>query len=138
MKKTLVILFLAFFAVTATNLAQQKKSMVEVLYFKANLACCKARACNTLEAKVKEIIDKNWTDGSVTFREVKLSDTLNNDLINKYHAQSQTLIIVIKTKDKETSADASSILQEFAKTNDASAFEMNFIGKVNLCISEFL
>jgi hypothetical protein len=131
MKKILIILLLSIIAGTATTFAQQKKGGIEVLYFKANLACCKARACNALEAKVKEIIEKNWTDGSVTFQQVKLSDTLNNELIKKYNAQSQTLIIVKTKKKKVTSVDASSILQEFAKTNDASVFEKNFIGKVN-------
>jgi hypothetical protein len=131
MKKILFILLLAMVAGTATTFAQQKKGGIEVLYFKANLACCKARACNTLESQVKGIVEKNWTDGSVIFRQVKLSDTINNELIKKYSAQSQTLIIVKTKKKKETSVDASSILQEFAKNNDAAAFEKNLIGKVN-------
>jgi hypothetical protein len=131
MKKILFILLLAIIAGTATTFAQQKKGGIEVLYFKANLACCKARACNTLESQVKGIIEKNWADGSVTFRQVKLSDTLNNELIKKYNAQSQTLVIVKTKKKKATSVDASSILQEFARNNDAAAFEKNLIGKVN-------
>jgi hypothetical protein len=131
MKKILLILFLAIIAGTATTFAKQKKGGIEVLYFKANLACCKAKACNTLESQVKGIIEKNWADGSVTFRQVKLSDTLNNELIKKYNAQSQTLVIVKTKKKIETSVDASPILQEFAKNNDAAAFEKKLIGKVN-------
>lgn len=131
MKKTFLILFLAIIAGTASIFAQQKKSGIEVLYFKANLACCKARACNTLEAKVQEIIEKNWTDGTVKFRQVKLSDTLNNQLIDMYHAQSQTLIIEKTTKKKVISRDATSILQEFAKTNDAATFQKNLNDLVN-------
>ena len=136
MKKTLLILFLAIIAGTATTFAQQKKGGIEVLYFKANLACCKARACNTLEIQVKGIIEKNWTDGSVVFRQVKLSDTLNNELINRYHAQSQTLIIEKTTKKKVISRDATSMLQEFAKTNDAVTFETNLTGMVNEVIKQ--
>ena len=125
------MLFLALLAVTATTFAQHKKSGVEVLYFKANLACCKGRACNTLEAQVKEIVERNWTDGSVTFRQVKLSDTLNNELIKKYNAKSQTLVIVKTKRKKVTSLDASPILRDFATNRDTLMFEKNLIDKVN-------
>ncbi|MCX6250917.1 MAG: hypothetical protein NTX61_09200 [Bacteroidetes bacterium] len=131
MKKSLIILLLAIIAGTATTFAQQKKSGVEVLYFKANLACCKGRACNTLEAKVKEIIEKNWADGCVKFRQVKLSDTTNNELIKKYNAQSQTLIIEKTKRKKVTSIDVSSILSDFAKSNDTGRFEKELTAKIN-------
>jgi hypothetical protein len=136
MKKILFIMLLAIIAVTMTTFAQQKKTGVEVLYFKANLACCKARACNTLEAQVKGIVEKNWADGSVTFRQVKLSDTLNNELIKKYNAQSQTLVIVKTYKKKTTSLDISPILKEFAKTNDSIKFKSEFTAKVNDVIKQ--
>ena len=136
MKKILFILLLAIIAGTATTFAQQKKTGVEVLYFKANLACCKAKACNNLEANVKSIVEKNWADGSVTFRQVKLSDTLNNELIKKYNAQSQTLVIVKTYKKKTTSVDISPILKEFAKTNDTTKFKSEFTVKVNEVIKQ--
>jgi hypothetical protein len=136
MKKILFVLFLAIIAGTVTTFAQQKKGGIEVLYFKANLACCKAKACNTLEAQVKGVVEKNWTDGSVKFRQVKLSDTLNNELIKKYNAQSQTLVIVKTYKKKTTSVDISPILQEFAKTNDAIKFDREFTAKVNGVIKQ--
>jgi len=136
MKKTILMLTLALIAIAATTFAQQKKVSTEILYFKATLSCCKGRACNSLEAQVKGIVEKNWADGSVTFRQVKLSDTLNNELIKKYNAKSQTLIIVKTKKKKVSSVDASSILQEFARNNDAAAFEKNLISKVNEVIKE--
>jgi len=136
MKKTILMLFLALLTVTATTFAQQKKNTIEVLYFKANLACCKAKACNNLEANVKSIVEKNWADGSVTFRQVKLSDTLNNELIKKYNAQSQTLVIVKTYKKKTTSVDISPILKEFAKTNDTTKFKSEFTAKVNEVIKQ--
>jgi hypothetical protein len=116
--------------------AKEKKNVIEVLYFKANLACCKARACNALEAKVKEIVDKNWTDGSVTFRQVKLSDSTNTELVKKYNAQSQTLILVKSSKKKDSSLDISTILQEYAKTNDEQKFETEFTAKINEFIKQ--
>ena len=136
MKKNILMLFLALLTVTATTFAQQKKNTIEVLYFKANLACCKAKACNNLEANVKSIVEKNWADGSVTFRQVKLSDTLNNELIKKYNAQSQTLVIVKTYKKKATSLDISPILKEFAKTNDTTKFKSEFTAKVNEVIKQ--
>ena len=136
MKKNILMLFLALLTVTATTFAQQKKNTIEVLYFKANLACCKAKACNNLEANVKSIVEKNWADGSVTFRQVKLSDTLNNELIKKYNAQSQTLVIVKTYKKKTTSVDISPILKEFAKTNDTTKFKSEFTAKVNEVIKQ--
>ena len=134
MKKTILMLFLALFTVTGTTFAQQKKSGAEVLYFKANLACCKGRACNTLEAKVKEIIEKNWTDGNVKFRQVKLTDTTNNVLIKRYNAQSQTLVIVVIKKKKETSIDISAILRLYASSNDAIQFEKELTEKIREAI----
>jgi len=131
MKKIVFMLFIALFMATGITLAQQKKTTAEVLYFKANLACCKARACNALESTVKIIVEKNWTDGKVVFRQVKLSDTLNNELIKKYNAQSQTLIIVVKKKKKESSTDVSGMLRDYATTNDAVKFEKELTDKIN-------
>jgi hypothetical protein len=134
MKKNILMLFLALLTVTATTFAQQKKTGAEVLYFKANLACCKGRACNALEAKVKEIIEKNWSDGSVKFRQVKLTDTTNNELIKRYNAQSQTLVIVVTKKKKETSTDISATLHLYASNNDAVQFEKELTEKIREAI----
>jgi len=131
MKKIPFLLLLSFVVMAATASAKGKKDAIEVLYFKANLACCKARACNALEGKVKEIVDKTWSDGSVTFRQVKLSDTTNKELVSKYNAQSQTLILVKTGKKKSTSMDISGILQDYAKTNDAQKFETELTARIN-------
>jgi hypothetical protein len=136
MKKIPFLLMLTFVMMATMASAKEKKNAIEVLYFKANLACCKAKACNALEGKVKEIVDKNWTDGSVTFRQVKLSDSTNKELIKKYNAQSQTLILVKTNKKKAASLDIYVILHEFAKTNDAQKFETEFIAKINEFIKQ--
>jgi hypothetical protein len=134
MKKIILLLTMVLFALTATTVARQKKVPAEVLYFKASLACCKAKACNALEANVKSIVEKNWADGSVTFRQVKLSDTLNNELIKRYNAQSQTLIIVVTKGKTETSTDLSAILRYFVSTNDTAKFEKELIDNINEAI----
>ena len=134
MKKIIIMLFIALLVASGITLAQNKKPTAEVLYFKANLACCKGRACNALEAKVKEIIEKNWTDGSVKFWQVKLTDTTNNELIKRYNAQSQTLVIVVTKKKKETSTDISATLHLYASNNDAVQFEKELTEKIREAI----
>jgi hypothetical protein len=136
MNKIPFLLLLSFVLMAAMASAKEKKNVIEVLYFKANLACCKAKACNALEGKVKEIVDKNWADGSVTFRQVKLTDSTNTELVKKYNAQSQTLILVKTNKKKEASLDISAILQEYAKTNDVQKFETDFTAKVDEFIKQ--
>jgi hypothetical protein len=130
MKKIIIMLFIALFAASGITLAQQKKTSAEVLYFKANLACCKARACNALETDVKTIVEKNWTDGKVVFRQVKLSDTVNNALIKKYNAKSQSLVIVVTKKKKETSSDVSVMLSDFVAKHDTATFEKDLTAKI--------
>jgi len=124
------MLFIALFAASGIAFAQQKKTSAEVLYFKANLACCVGRACNALEATVKKIVEKNWTDGKVVFHQVKLSDTVNNGLIKKYNAKSQSLVIVVTKKKKETSADVSTMLSDFAAKHDTATFEKDLTVKI--------
>jgi hypothetical protein len=131
MKKAALFLMVILVALPGVSFAPSNKSKAEVLYFKANLACCKAKACNMLEAKVKEIVEKNWTDGTVTFRQVKLSDSSNNQLVQQYNAQSQTLIVLVTKKKKVTSFDLSAQLKEYVTSNDVAKFEKDLIGKIN-------
>jgi len=130
MKKTIFLLTIAIFS-GMMLFAQSKKSSIEVLYFKANLACCKAKACNVLESDIQNIITKNYPDGSVKFTEVKLVDVANKDLIDKYNAKSQTVIIVKKTKKKETFVDVLDLVQKYVQSQDKTTFEKDFIAKIN-------
>lgn len=131
MKKFSLIILVAVLSVSGTLFAQSNKKSVEVLYFKANLACCKARACNALEGNIKAIIEKDFPDGNVTLVEVKLADDANKELIEKYKAQSQTVVIVRKKKKKEISVDVSDLVSAFARDNDQAKFETAFTAKVN-------
>jgi hypothetical protein len=103
--KKIILLFAVIMLSGMMVSAQSNKGTVEVLYFKANLACCKARACNALEGDIQAIITKNFTDGSVVFRQIKLADTTNKALIDKYNAKSQTVVIVKGKKKKEIRKD---------------------------------
>ena len=102
-----------------------------MLYFKANLACCKAKACNLLEADIQNIITKNYPNGEVKFTEVKLVDAANKELIDKYNAKSQTVIITKENKKTETYVDVSDIVQKYVQGQDKVAFEKEFITKIN-------
>jgi len=127
MKKVIIILALSI----ATISVYAQKNKVEVLYFKAQLACCKAAACNNLEAEIKGIIEKNFAKKNVTFKQVSLADQANKALVEKYDAKSQTVVLVTTKKKKETSVDVSDIVRKYTKTGDKEAFEKELTGKIN-------
>lgn len=130
MKKT--ALFLAIIIISASALfAQSTKGKAEVLYFKANLACCKAKACNVLEADIKGIVEKNYPKGNVSFKEIKIAEESNKPLVEKYQAGSQTVIIVNKKKKKETSINVSELVQNYLKNQDKAALETELIAKID-------
>jgi len=128
MKKA-IILFV--FSVVVSGLYAQKNS-VEVLYFKAKLGCCQSRACNTLEADVKGVIDKNFKGKNVTFKQVAMADEANKALVEKYNAKSQTVILVATDKKKKvTSVDVSDIVHRYTKGGSKEVFEKELIDKIN-------
>jgi hypothetical protein len=130
MKKTIFLLTIAILSGMMLY-AQSKKSSIEVLYFKANLACCKAKACNQLEADIQNLITKNYPKGNVVFKEIKLADAANKELIDKYNAKSQTVIIVKKTKKKESFSDVSDMVQKYMISQDKAGFEKDLTAKIN-------
>ena len=127
MKKAIILLALSI----ATMGVYAQKNKVEVLYFKAQLACCKAAACNNLENEVKSIIEKNFAGKAVTFKQVALADEANKALVEKYEAKSQTVVLVVTKKKKETAVDVSEIIRRYARTNDKAAFEKELTDKIN-------
>lgn len=130
MKKPIIFIIVALFA-TSMLFAQSKKKTAEVLYFKANLACCKAKACNALETDIKAIVEKNYPNGEVVFKQVKLTEEANKPLIDKFSAKSQTVIIVVKTKKKEYTADVSNIVQTYVQSQDKVLLEKELTAKIN-------
>lgn len=130
MKKSLLILVLAVFTITA-SFAQKKGTTVEVLYFKANLSCCKAATCNALEGKIKTLVQENYDTTKVKFKEVKLVEDANKQLVEKYNAQSQTVVIVKKRKGKETFVDVSDIVSTYNTSKDEETFNKDFKAKMD-------
>lgn len=128
-RKTFALLFLV--ALSIGLFAQGKKEVVEVLYFKAELACCKARACNALEADVQKVVETNFKDQNVAFKEIKLSDSANAELVQTYNAKSQTVVIVTTKKKKATSSDVSDVVASYSRTRDYAAFEKQLTEKIN-------
>ncbi len=126
MKKLLVISVTIL--MTLTILAASPKKGVEVLYFKAQLSCCQARACNTLENDIKTLIAANFDTSKVTFTEVLLADEKNKALVEKYKAKSQT-VVVVNAKKKKT-MDVSDLVRTYLRNGDKATFEKELIQKI--------
>ncbi len=124
MKKLSIIILLLVVSIGA--MAQTSGKKVEILYFKANLSCCQARACNNLENITKEIITKNFSSNEVVFKTIALASEASSELIKKYNAKSQTLIIV----NKKQYIDLSKTLAKFARDNDKDAFEKELLANI--------
>lgn len=126
MKKLLVISVTIL--MTLTVLAASPKKGVEVLYFKAQLSCCQARACNTLENDIKTLIAANFDTSKVTFTEVLLADEKNKALVEQYKAKSQT-VVVVNAKKKKT-MDVSDLVRTYLRNGDKATFEKELIQKI--------
>ena len=129
MKKSILLFGVIIFSGMMLN-AQTAKNRIEVLYFKANLACCKARSCNALEGDIQKIIAESYPDSSVVLTEVKLADSTNISLIEKYKAQSQTVVIVKKTKKNEFSTDVTEIVKGYVINQDKESLNKELIAKI--------
>jgi disulfide oxidoreductase YuzD len=70
-------------SVLLTTFAIANAQKAEFLYFKADLACCKAKSCNALEGDLKALIEKNYPNGEVIFKTIKISDEANKDIVAK-------------------------------------------------------
>lgn len=129
--KRSIVFFMVFALFAAVDGIAQK---AEVLYFKANLACCQARSCSTLESDVKAAVEKSFTNGDVSFKVLKLADEANKELVEKYHAKSQTVVVVATKRKKETSVDISDIVRDYSRNRNKDLLEQNLIAKVNECM----
>lgn len=134
MKKSLsLIMFLFLIVLNYIAIAQSNDKTIELLYFKANLACCKARACNNLQADVESVISNFYPNQNIVFRVVRLADTTNRELIEKYNAKSQTVIILTKIpkKNKELSIDVTDIVHNYSLNRDLDKFFEEMKSKIN-------
>lgn len=110
--------------------AQSGKNKMEVLYFKANLCACKAKVCSQVGVDIQNIIQKNFPDSSVIFRELKLVDEANKALVEKFKAQSQTLVLVKTSKKKEMSLDISDLVKAYSQSGDKAVLETALMDKI--------
>lgn len=115
------LFFILLTSILFTGIINAQK--VEVLYFKANLPCCHARACNNLESQVKSIIESNYENGEVVFRTIMLSSEENAELVEKHNARSQTVVIVSNKRRSKEVVDATEIVRNFSRTRNQAEFE---------------
>lgn len=120
-------MFVTILALTSTIAMAQK---VELLYFKANLACCAAKSCATLEKDIKAIVDKNFTSKEVMFKTVKIEDEANKAIVEKHKAKSQTVVMVSKKKKKEQIADLSDIIRKYQRNGNKEEFEKELVARI--------
>ncbi len=102
----------------------------KVLYFKANLACCQAKACAALEKDIQDVITKNFNNDKVTFVELKLADAANKEMVEKHNAKSQTVVLVVKKRKKEKVTDLSDMVRRYQRSGDKDQFEKDLVAKI--------
>ncbi len=126
MKKLFILFSIALFA--GLNANAQK---IEVLYFKADLACCRARACDNLEKDVQSMIGAAYKADDLKFTTVQISDEANNALVEKHNARSQTVVIVTTHRRKETVTDISDIVRIYSRNRDKTNFEKELLARIS-------
>jgi hypothetical protein len=125
MKKYLLIIAIALIASIST-IAQK----TEVLYFKAQLGCCMARSCDALQNDIKLMVTENFKTSDVIFKEVRITDTANANLVKKYNARSQTVVIV-NTSKEDSFQDISQNVRTYLRTSNKEEFQKELIANIN-------
>lgn len=128
MKKILTII--AFVAISTSILAQ-KTTKAEILFFKADLSCCMKKACDQIYSDIEKVIKETYTKGNVVLKEVKLSDTQNKNLVEKYKAANETVIMVVIKKKKTKEVDLTQLVANYKKTKDLETFKKEFCNTIN-------
>ena len=130
MKTTILFLLVAFLTISGTALGKSKKN-VEVLYFKANLCPCKARVCNALQTDVDNVLKTYFEKENIQFKVIPLADEANKEIIAKYKAESQTVVIVKTKGKKETATNVSAIVKDYAMKQIKEKFETELKEKIS-------
>ena len=132
MKKTILLFMVALLAISAgVTFGQSSKKSTEVLYFKADLCRCKAGACNALQADVDSVLIKYFQNENIEFIVIRLADQANQDLVTRFNAKSQTVVIVSTKRKKENVIDVSDIVANYSKSKDKVKFETEMKDKIN-------
>jgi hypothetical protein len=125
-------LFIAILVLFSMGLSAQKKgTSVEVLYFKAQLACCQARSCSVLESDVQKVVETHFKDKNVKFKEVKLRDPESAELVKAHNARSQTVVLVATRKKKSQSVDITDLVAQYNRNKDFATFEKELCAKIS-------
>lgn len=123
-------LFVIAFMTLVWGLSASGQKM-EVMYFKADLACCRAKACDALENDLKSIMESNFKDYNIKFSSVKISDAANKALVEKYKAGSQTVVVVITHEQNETTSDITDIVKSYSRNRDRASFEKELLTRLS-------
>ena len=131
MKRVTLLLVMSLLVLNFTVAQEkQKKVKAEVLYFKAKLPCCKGRTCNLLQSDVDSVVTKYFANKKVGFRVIYLVAPENKELIDKYKAQSQTVLLIRKKRKNEIVTDLTSIVQAYSSDRDKKKFEADMKAKI--------
>jgi hypothetical protein len=122
------MILLVAVAIMSAAVAHAQKA--EVLFFKAELSCCAAKACNAIEADVKDVVSAKYTDGSVVFKTIMISDQANADLVQKHNAKNQTVVAVGKSKTE----DLTGIVAGYSRNKNKTVLENGMTEKINKVI----
>lgn len=118
MKKALFISSIIFLF----SIAAQAQDNFKIIYFKANLSCCQATACNNLQADIENVVKENFGK-NVTFQVVKIADQNNEELVKTYSAKSQTVVIEKYRKNKlKECTDISKAAKQFGYDKNKTVF----------------
>jgi hypothetical protein len=121
-------------ALTIIGLSAVTAQKAEVLYFKANLACCKARACAGVQQDVQSILKSNFTEKELVYKTVQLEDAANKSLVEKHKARSQTVVLVVKKRRGETVVDLSDLVRKYQRDRNKADFEKAMVARVKAAI----
>ncbi len=125
MKKVFVIVLMT--VVLGITASAQK---MEVLYFKADLACCRAKACDDMESVLRSIIENKFKEDNITFTSVRISDTGNKELVKKFNAGSQTVVLVTTRGNNQTSTDLSDVVKTYSRSRNKVVFEQDVLARI--------
>jgi hypothetical protein len=77
------------------------------------------------------VLKKYFQNENTEFKVVKLADVANKDLIQKYNAKSQTVMIISRKGKMENAIDVSDIVASYSKSKDKVKFETEMKDKIN-------
>jgi hypothetical protein len=112
------------------SVSQGFSQKARVLYFKADLGCCQATACNALEKDIREIIEKHYGTPAVVFQVVRIADTENQAMVAQYKAGSQSVIFVAQNGGKELATDVSDTVRKYVRHRDKNKLEQELLAEM--------